>query len=286
MGGQVQTATIGKNLMPEQFTDNEQKAAVAFGKQAPVFDDQYRGDTIIQYKRQRVRALLQQALPPQSQVLELNSGTGEDAIWLAQQGHRIHATDISPGMQAVLQEKVTAAQLTASISTELCSFTQLEQLQRKGPYDCIFSNFAGLNCTGELHKVLASFDALLVPGGKAVLVVLPKFCLWEFLLLFRGKCKTAFRRLLHQNGAPAHLEGQHFTCWYYNPSYIQQQLGPSFKVINLEGLCTLVPPSYIAHFAERHPKLYQWLRRKEDKWRARWPWKYWGDYYIIVLEKR
>jgi ubiquinone/menaquinone biosynthesis C-methylase UbiE len=273
--------------MPQlSTTDNEQRAAAAFGKQSTVFDEQYGSDAIVQYKRNRVRAVLQQVLPPNSHLLELNSGTGEDAIWLAQQGHRVHATDVSPGMQQVLRQKVAAVGLTASIDTELCSFTQLENLQQKGPYDGIFSNFAGLNCTGELNKVLAQFDGLLKPGGKAVLVVLPKFCLWEFLLLFKGKFKTAFRRLFSKHGAPAHLEGQHFTCWYYNPSYIQQKLGPKFTLHHLEGLCTIVPPSYIAHFAERRPKLYQWLRRKEDKWKTAWPWKYWGDYYIMVMEKK
>lgn len=267
------------------ITNNEATVATAFGKQAAGFDELYNPNTIIQYKRSRVRAVLQQLLPPNSKVLELNSGTGEDAIWLAQQGHTVHATDISVGMQQVLQQKVMAAGLQQHISTEPCSFTQLEQLQQKGPYQCIFSNFAGLNCTGELHKVLSAFDNLLVPGGVAILVVLPKFCLWEFLLLFKGKFKTAFRRLFSKRGAPAHLEGEHFTCWYYNPSYITQHLPTHFQVKALEGLCTLVPPSYIEHFAERRPRLYNWLRQKEDKWKSRWPWKYWGDYYIIALEK-
>lgn len=272
--------------MPQNsITNNEATVATAFGKQAAGFDELYNPNTIIQYKRNRVRAVLQELLSPNSEVLELNSGTGEDAIWLAQQGHTVHATDISVGMQQVLQQKVMAAGLQQHISTELCSFTQLEQLQQKGPYQCIFSNFAGLNCTGELHKVLSAFDNLLVPGGMVVLVVLPKFCLWEFLLLFKGKFKTAFRRLFSKHGAPAHLEGEHFTCWYYNPSYITQHLPAHFQVKALEGLCTLVPPSYIEHFTERRPRLYNWLCQKEDKWKSRWPWKYWGDYYIIALEK-
>lgn len=267
------------------ITDNEATVATAFGKQAAGFDQLYNPNTIIQYKRNRVRAVLQRLLSPNSKVLELNSGTGEDAIWLAQQGHTVHATDISVNMQQVLQQKVMAAGLQQYISTELCSFTQLEQLQQRGPYQCIFSNFAGLNCTGELHKILSAFDNLLAPGGVAMMVVLPKFCLWEFLLLFKGKFKTAFRRLFSKHGAPAHLEGEHFTCWYYNPSYIIQHLPAHFQVKTLEGLCTLVPPSYLEHFAERRPRLYNWLCKKEDKWKSRWPWKYWGDYYIIALEK-
>ena len=44
--------------------------------------------------------------------------------------------------------------LADKVTSELCSFTELENLKDKGPYDLIFSNFAGLNCTGELEKVL------------------------------------------------------------------------------------------------------------------------------------
>ena len=69
----------------------------------------------------------------------------------------------------------------------------LDNLKNRGPYDHIFSNFAGLNCTDELNKVLDSFNCLLKPGGFVTLVILPKFCLWEFLLLFKGKFKLLSR---------------------------------------------------------------------------------------------
>jgi len=54
----------------------------------------------------------------------------------------------------------------------------------------------------------------------------------------------------------------------------------------LEGLCTLVPPSYIENFAEKHPRLYNFLQRKENSLKSKWPWKLIGDYYIITLKKR
>ncbi len=63
------------------------------------------------------------------------------------------------------RKKYVSASLTDKVSFELCSFTELEKLKDKGPYDMIFSNFAGLNCTNELEKVLRSFPALLNPGG-------------------------------------------------------------------------------------------------------------------------
>lgn len=265
---------------------NEQAAAAAFTTQSGVFDSIYAGNTIIHYKRRRVQEHVKQFLQPSSSILELNAGTGEDAIEFAKNGYSVHATDIAAGMLARLNDKVRQHGLQQYVSHELCSFTELETLGKKGPYDYIFSNFAGLNCTNEPRKVLDSFSFLLKPGGFATLVLLPKFCLWEFLLLFRGKMHTAFRRFTGKQGAPAHIEGQYFHCWYHNPSLIRKHLQYSFDVRSLEGLCCLVPPSYIEHFAERYPRLYRFLEKKENKWKDKWPWTVTGDYFIITLQKK
>lgn len=265
---------------------NEEASATAFSKQSVIFDELYAGNTIVGYKRERVRAHVSQYLKPCSRILELNSGTGEDALYFAQQGHSIHATDIATGMQNQLRQKMLQAGMQNQVTMELRSYTQLHQLQNRGPYDLIFSNFAGLNCTDELDKVLASFLPLLKPGGVVTLVLLPRFCLWETLLIFKGKFRTATRRLFSSNGAKAHVEGTYFKCWYYNPSYITIQLSGPFDVLGIEGLCTLVPPSYIEGFAEKYPRIFRFLKAKEDRLKASWPWKLIGDYYIISLRKK
>ncbi|HUZ61630.1 MAG TPA: class I SAM-dependent methyltransferase [Hanamia sp.] len=266
--------------------NNETLSAAAFTKQSVIFDELYSGNSIVQYKRKRVHEHLAKYLFPDQFILELNSGTGEDAIWLAQQNCRVHATDISTGMQEVIQQKINASGLNKLISYELCSFTELNNLHQKGPFDIIFSNFAGLNCTVDLDKVLSSFSVLLKPRGIVTLVILPKFCLWEFLLIFKGKFKTATRRFFNKNGRKANVEGHHFKCWYYNPSYIIKYLKKDFDLLSIEGLCTFVPPSYIENFTEKHPRIYDFLKVKENKWKSKWPWKYIGDYYIISLRKK
>lgn len=264
----------------------ERKARDAFSRQAPVFDELYANNTIIRYKRKRVRDHVEQFMHPHSSILELNAGTGDDAIYFAGHGHHVHATDISAAMQETLLKKATAASLTNNISSERCSFTQLAELKKQGPYDYIFSNFAGLNCTDKLEAVLTSLTSLVKPGGYVTLVLLPKFCLWEFLLLFKGKFKEAFRRFAGKKGASAHIEGEYFRCWYYNPSFVKKVMKEDFEVMALEGLCTLVPPSYIEQFAEKHPVWYRLLVKKEDKWKSKWPWRSVGDYYIITLKRK
>lgn len=263
----------------------EASAAAAFSEQAPVFDRIYAHNTIVHYKRKRVRDHVTQWLQPQSNILELNAGTGDDAIWFATQGHHVHATDVSTGMQVALKSKVSDLRLAYNVSTEICSYTSLAKLQEKGPYDFVFSNFAGLNCTDQLQKVIHSLDELLKPGGFATLVLLPDFCLWESLLLFKGKFKTATRRWFSSKGVTAHVEGHYFKCWYYSPRSVINMLPDNFKVLGVEGLCTFVPPSYIEGFAERYPRIYQWLVSKEEKWKSKWPFKGLGDYYILSILK-
>src|ERR1700712_354343 len=149
---------------------NEQQAALAFSNQSVIFDKLYAADSIVQYKRDRVRRYMLQYLKPGNAILELNAGTGDDAIFFAQQGFTVHATDIAAGMQKKLKEKVNANELSGEITNEICSFTALGTLMNKGPYDCVFSNFAGLNCTGDLDIVLDQFNGLLKPHGVVVLV--------------------------------------------------------------------------------------------------------------------
>ena len=216
----------------------KKQVAAAFSKQARGFDEYDAGNTIIHYKRNRVREHVLRYLPAAGvtgsagSILELNAGTGTDAVWFAERGYRVHATDIAEGMQEKLREKVRLRGMEDKVTTELCSFTALDTLRERGPYDLIFSNFAGLNCTGELDRVLRSFLPLLKPGGQVSLVILPGFCLWETLLLFRGKFRTAFRRVFSgRRGVRSNVEGHYFRCWYYSPSYVIRNLEVCVRIV-------------------------------------------------------
>ena len=69
--------------MNETPAIHEQAAANAFSKQSTHFDLLYNNNTTIQYKRKRVREHIGKFLSPHSSILELNAGTGEDAVYFA-----------------------------------------------------------------------------------------------------------------------------------------------------------------------------------------------------------
>jgi ubiquinone/menaquinone biosynthesis C-methylase UbiE len=267
-----------------QYHENTEEAAAAraFENQSSTFDNLYSEDLIIKYKRETVRNHILGELRPGAYILELNCGTGEDAIFFEKKGFTVLATDVSEGMISQAERKALHANCE-NLEFKLCSFNSIDRLNMDSQFDHIFSNFAGLNCTPILGEVLMKADKLLKPGGKMTLVLLPVFCLWEFALLFKGKWKTAFRRFKHK-GAKAKIKNDHFSCFYYNPSYVTRQL-KNYELKKLEGLCTIVPPSYIEGFGNNYPRLFAWLKKKEKNYSRSFLWRSIGDYYIITIQK-
>lgn len=268
------------------MNDYQQEVDVdaAFSKQSPIFDEIDEQNNLLLWMRERVRNEVLTHIRKDGYMLELNCGTGLDALFFAGKGIRVKATDNAAGMLQQLQQKVTRYHLEDRVTVERCSFNSLEQLGNEPQFDYVFSNFGGLNCTDRLDKVLSDIDMLLKPGGSFTLVIMPKVCLWEMLMVFKGYFKTAFRRF-RKGGTRARVEGVYFNCYYYSPQYLMAHLGAAYKLQSLKGLAVTVPPPYIEHFTERHPKLFKKLERWENKIWEKAPFNRWGDHFMITMQK-
>jgi len=233
--------------------------------------------------RNRVYAIVERNLAVGSSLLELNAGTGTDAVELARRGYRVHATDIAGGMLARLRDKVETGGLHNAVSVQECSFLDLDRVEG-GPYDAVFSNLGGLNCTADLAPVAAGVDRVLRPGGVAVLVVMPPVCLWELALVFTGQVRMATRRL-RRGGTIAHLEGRYFPVHYFTPAQVVRAFGSAYEVVSVEGLSVLTPTLESKNLAIRHPRLYSALAWLDDRACGHRPWSGWGDFAVVVLRR-
>jgi ubiquinone/menaquinone biosynthesis C-methylase UbiE len=220
-------------------------------------------------------------LQPGASILELNAGTGTDAVYLAQQGYRLHATDIAPGMLQRVRDKVAGLGLGERVTVQACSFTDLDQVQG-GPFDAVFSDLGGLNCIPDLAPVIGSLPAVLRPGGVVTWVLMPPICLWELAMLFTGQVRFALRRL-SPRGTRAHLEGLYFDVYYMSPKQVIATFGDQYQLLSLEGLSVITPTAESKNLARRHPRLYRLLSWLDDHLSARPPWWGWGDFYILSL---
>lgn len=255
--------------------------AEAFSRTAEKYDAFAEDHPHLTRMRGKVYAHVATLIQPGARILELNCGTGADAVRLAQMGYRVHATDIAPGMLARLAEKATKLGLEDRITHQTCAFFQLEQVTG-GLYDAVFSNLGGLNCVPDLASVTAHLPLILKPGGIAVWVLMPKVCLWELATLFTGQFRLAFRRFA-RGGALARLEGLRFPVYYFHPRQAQQAFGRDFVRIGLEGLSVITPTAESKNLARRWPRLYAGLAWLDDQLAPRWPWRGWGDFYILSM---
>ncbi|HRH37952.1 MAG TPA: class I SAM-dependent methyltransferase [Flavobacteriales bacterium] len=260
----------------------EALVAEAFSRQAPGFDVSEEGNAIIVRMRDLVRRAFMQQANLGDTLLELNAGTGIDSFYFARRGLKVLATDAAPGMVAQLNAK-RAAWPELQVEVQQCSFLELHQLGERR-FHHVFSNFGGLNCTDRLDIALKGIDSVLEPGGTCTLVIMPRFSPWEVLALLKGHFKLAFRRF-KRNGTQAHLEGVYFTCWYYSPRYVRKHLGAHYDVLEQRALSLFVPPPHAEGFPKRWPKLFNFLHRMEERFAHRWPFKNWGDHFVIVLRK-
>lgn len=263
--------------------ENSIKVSEAFSKQAEKFDALSSENKLTAHLRTIYRKQVEKYSIQHSRILELNCGTGIDAIYFANKGYDVLATDNAPGMLDALQSKIASTGTRGKIEVMQCSYHELNKI-KKPPFDHIVSNFGGLNCTADLQHVLAQFSSLLTKNGKVTLALMPKVCPWELAMALKGKFKTAFRRFGRH--AVANVEGVNFLCYYYNPSYVKRILKNEFNVVELKGVYITVPPEFYLNFVERYPRLYAALSRIDNGIANYFPFNRLCDHYIITLEKK
>ncbi len=267
-----------ENVSTSDFTDAINRG---FSKQSFLFDATDLNNAVLRDLRSQVYAHVEKYIRPQSRMLELNAGTGLDALHFLQQGHYVHATDLADGMIGQIRTKIAGAG-NPRFTCQQVSFENLDEITLTN-LDYIFSNFGGLNCTNDLTLVTRHLPRLLKRGAYVTVVIMPPVCPWELLSIFKGNWKRAFRRFGNK-GAPAHLEGEYFSTYYHSLGKIRIAFGSDFHFIETEGLAALSPPPHRADIPLQHPRLYGLMRRADAWCKNSLPFNRWADHLIVTFQ--
>lgn len=233
-----------------------------FDKAALTYDKDFSLTSIGILQREQVYSFLPEI--QHIQVLEMNCGTGVDAIYFSQCGAKIIATDVSEQMLMLTKEKAQKKNLP--IATMKWDLTLPPPDFSAAPFDLAFSNFGGWNCLNpEQIRALSHHLFLNIkPGGKLVVVWMPTFCLWETCyFLLKLKPASAFRRLKKKPTA-ANVEGVSVNTWYYSTNGLRNLL-PGFKVLKTRSVGFFIPPSYLQPFFQKHTAFLYILHFLEKK---------------------
>ena len=257
----------------------------AFDKLAPCYDSSDNSNAILQWMRGIVHKIYLDNFNNGDRLLELNAGTGEDAVFLASNGINVYATDISDKMIEIANKKIDNAGLCSLIKTGVFSFNQISTIS-ENEFDGVISNFGGLNCINDFKKLSADIFDKLKPGKPFIAVIMNKFCPWEiFYYTLRLDFKNAFRRF-KKEGIMANLNDSEVKTFYFSPKEFTHYFTVHFDVLKFYSLALYAPPPYLAviyRYMKPVVKLFMYV----DKiLMGIYPFNRFGDHFIVILKKR
>ena len=260
-------------------------AGLAFDSIAEQYDDIFTHSLIGRAQRDAVWEVLRRTFHSGQQVLELNCGTGEDALFLSRLGVAVLACDASERMIAVAARRMAAESRGAQVQLQVRPSEHIGGLWNAELFDGAFSNFSGLNCVADLPQVAGQLAGLIKPGGRLVLCLSSRVCLWETVwYLLHGEPARAFRRW--RGTTTASLGENVLQVRYPTLRDIRRYFAPAFVLRSRTGIGVTVPPSYVEHVARKHRKALACLEAL-DRMIAGWPLcRAVGDHTLLVLERR
>lgn len=202
--------------------------------------------------RSAVWAELDRAFVPGSTVLEMNCGTGVDAIHLAKRGVAVLACDISSAM--IERARSNAAGLDGLIEFRVLPTENLEQIPLDRRFAGAFSNFSGLNCVGDLGVVSAALAARLDPGSIVLLCMLGPSSRWEQLWRFVQRRLDQIERR-----RPASKAAKNVQVTRYPYKEVAAAFQPYFDLRSRKGIGIFVPPAFVDRTAARFPNILRML---------------------------
>ena len=274
---------ISLNSYPESVYATS-AAGAAFDHLAQDYDQIFTNSLIGRAQRDAVWKVLTRTFRANEKVLELNCGTGEDAIFLAANGVSVLALDASPQMIARAEQRLQQNSSQVTVVFRELPTECIGKLHPETQFDGAFSNFSGLNCIADLDVVASSLAGLVKPGGQLVLCFSTRFCLIEILYyLAVGQWRKAFRRC--KGYSEVTLDGIQFTVYYPTLRKIRQSFAPDFRLSFYTGIGVAIPPSYFERWVRRHAGLVPLLRCMEAVLATFPILRSTGDHVLLCFEK-
>lgn len=264
--------------------DNK-NAQYAFDTLAATYDADFTASPVAQFLRDRVHQRLLSHFQAGQHVLEMGCGTGEDALFLAQAGILVTATDASTGMLSAARVKTQHETRVKLTSLDLNGLSQDDPLLNQ-QFDGAFANFGVLNCLSEWQFLASWLAQRIKTGGMLGFAIMPPFCLWEMLWHgIHGDFKTAFRRWRGSTFQPD-TDSLPMQITYPTVRRMTRAFTPYFIRTSVVPLGLFLPPSDIYGIIEARPTIFTLLRRLEQFTGSISPLALFADHYWIELRRR
>ena len=261
-------------------------AGLAFDGIAARYDAQFTNTHIGRAQRNAVWRILTRTFHSGDYILELNCGTGEDAVFLARRGISVYSCDASAAMIEIASRRVAEEPNLTNVSFHQLETENVAALHREiRTFDGVLSDFAGLNCVEDLQAVSENLAGLVRPGGALVFCFCTRICVTEIVyFLLRGQLQKALRRC--SGKTIASVGGRLTPVYYPTLSRLREVFAQYFVLRECTGVGVAIPPSYLESTLATRPRLLKILCMLERVLAPLPMFRVTGDHMVLRLERR
>ncbi|MCW3078220.1 MAG: class SAM-dependent methyltransferase [Bacteroidetes bacterium] len=255
-----------------------------FNNYASLYDEHFSDTLIGNAQRSRVHDYLVTLNLKEKVGLELNCGTGKDAVFLANRCKRIVCTDISTSMMEITNGKTSSLKNVSVLNSSI----QEVHTNTSEVFDFVFSNFGGLNCLSkeELLSVTQKSLSFTHANSDLLFVIMSKKCIWEKVYFAcKGNIKNALRRR-SGNCTVKENDKHEFPVYYYSPAEIQDIFSPNYTIERCLPVGLFVPPSYLNIFFNKRKFLFSVLLKLDNIFSKVSLFSDYADHYLIHLKRK
>jgi SAM-dependent methyltransferase len=226
---------------------------------APRYDRVFPKTVIGRAQRGLVHGVLDRVFQPGQRILELNCGTGIDAVHLAERGVRVLACDLSGQMIELARQRAHASGVGELVDFRVLATEDIGHLGAVSRFDGVFSNFSGLNLVMNLRAVARELAVLLTPNARALLCMAGPFSPAETAwYLLHGNLAGALRRLTRRTDDPSLI------VRYFSARKMARMFAPEFRLREWTGIGVMLP-SCVEPAARRLPAAFQRVARVDHQ---------------------
>jgi len=227
--------------------------------------------------RARVHAVLDGLIGPDMLVADLGCGSGIDAEWLATRVASVAAFDSSADMIRIARQRCANQRNATFVQADVAA------LALDTPVDLVVANFGAVNCVGDLSSFGVRLHDMLKPGGRAVVVTMPRWCPMELAV----GVSTLNKRLVQRRraGAPNSPAYGGLDVRYASATRLAEAFSPTLILSHAESLGLVLPPFEQRGLLQNRPRplgLLADLDRRLGPFGARIGW---GDHHLCVFER-
>jgi ubiquinone/menaquinone biosynthesis C-methylase UbiE len=259
----------------------------AFDSIAEDYDHHIFGNQMNTWLRNLSIGMMTKIFAPGETVLEVGCGTGTETLSLARHGVKVIASDISQKMLNVLQSKADAAGLSEKITPLHSKPIDLpRKLHEMGfnSLDGAYSTYGAINTEPNLTKMVQGFHEVLKPGGRLLLGVWNKYCVYELVgYLLRANPGLAFARF--RNPVPLGKSRFCVATNAFSVGSLDQFMKGYFKLERVFGAVIALPPSNLTKYL---PKgwLLNSLKRLDLSIGNAFPTNRLGDHFLALYRRK